>query len=124
AAAETMLVNGEADAMFGWMPAVADGQPDVPGGTVARLEVARLSKAALQVVWTSGLLRYGSHAVSSDLDPEAKRRLIVFLINLRSMSPDVYNLLDSKYSGGFTVAAPKDHAMAAAIVRLVSGNDR
>ncbi|PAQ08539.1 hypothetical protein CIT26_16565 [Mesorhizobium temperatum] len=33
-------------------------------------------------------------------------------------------LLESKHSGGFAVAAPKDHAMAAAIVRLVSGNDR
>lgn len=91
---------------------------------VARLEVAGLSKAALQVVWTSGLLRYGPHAVRSDLDPEAKRRLTVFLINLRSMSPDVYDLLESKHSGGFAVASPKDYAMAAAIVRLVSGNDR
>lgn len=78
AAAETMLVDGEADAIFGWMPAVADGQPDVAGGTVARLEMAGLSKAALQVVWTSGLLRYGPYAVRSDLDPEAKRRLTVF----------------------------------------------
>lgn len=78
AAAETMLVDGEADALFGWMPAVADGQPDVAGGTVARLEMAGLSKAALQVVWTSGLLRYGPHAVRSDPDPEAKRRLTVF----------------------------------------------
>ncbi|WP_348628504.1 PhnD/SsuA/transferrin family substrate-binding protein [Mesorhizobium sp. M5C.F.Cr.IN.023.01.1.1] len=124
AAAETMLVDGEADAIFGWMPAVADGQPDVAGGTVARLEMAGLSKAALQVVWTSGLLRYGPHAVRSDLDPEAKRRLTVFLINLRSMSPDVYDLLESKHSGGFAVAGPKDYAMAAAIVRLVSGNGR
>ncbi|WP_189644473.1 PhnD/SsuA/transferrin family substrate-binding protein [Mesorhizobium sp. M9A.F.Ca.ET.002.03.1.2] len=124
AAAETMLVDGGADAMFGWMPAVADGQPEVPGGTMARLEVAGLSKAALQVVWTSGLLRYGPHAVRSDLDPEAKRRLTVFLTNLRSMTPDVYDLLEQKHSGGFAVASPKDYAMAAAMVRFVSGNGR
>ncbi|MER8828241.1 phosphate/phosphite/phosphonate ABC transporter substrate-binding protein [Mesorhizobium sp. M0938] len=122
AAAETMLVEGKADAMFGWAPAAADNRPDVTGGTVARLEVAGLSKAALQVVWTSGLLRYGPHAVRSDLDPEAKRRLTVFLINLRSTSPDAYDLLEQKHSGGFSVASPKDYAMAAAIVRLVSGN--
>lgn len=72
------------------MPAVADSQPDVAGGTVARLEMAGLSKAALQVVWTSGLLRYGPHAVRSDLDPEAKRRLTAFFIKLKSMSPDVF----------------------------------
>lgn len=40
------------------------------------------------------------------------------------MSPDVYDLLESKHSGGFAVAGPKDYAMAAAIVRLVSGNGR
>jgi phosphonate transport system substrate-binding protein len=120
AAAETMLIDGQAEAMFGWVPAAADGQPDVTGGTPARLEAAGLSKAGLQVVWTSGLLRYGPHAVRSDLDPEAKRRLTVFLTNLRSMSPDVYDLLESKHSGGFTVAVPNDYAMAVAIVRLLS----
>jgi phosphonate transport system substrate-binding protein len=91
---------------------------------VARLEAAGLSKSDLQVVWTSGLLRYGPHAVRSDLDPEAKRRLTVFLVNLRSISPVVYDLLESKHSGGFAVAGPKDYAMAVAIVRLVSGNGR
>jgi phosphonate transport system substrate-binding protein len=30
-----------------------------------------------------------AHAVRSDLDPEAKRRLGVFLTNLKSTTPDV-----------------------------------
>jgi phosphonate transport system substrate-binding protein len=126
-----MLIDGQADALFGWVAAMPDGQtadpgsqPADPGGTVARLEAAGLSQTTLQVVWTSGLLRYGPHAVRSDLDPEAKRRLTVFLTNLRSMSPEVYDLLESKHSGGFTVAGPKDYAMAAAIVHLVSGSRR
>ena len=119
AAAETMLVDGKADALFGWVTAAADGQPGA-SGTQARLEAAGLSATALQVVWMSGLLRYGPHAVRSDLDPEAKRRLTVFLTNLKSMTPDVYDLLESKHSGGFTVAAAKDYEMAQAIVRLVS----
>jgi phosphonate transport system substrate-binding protein len=108
--------------------ATADGQTVIAGGqladpgTVARLEAAGISQTALQVVWTSGLLRYGPHAVRSDLDREAKRRLVVFLTNLRSMSPEVYDLLESKHSGGFIVADPKEYAMATAIVRLVSGN--
>lgn len=123
AAAEAMLVDGEADALFGWIPSAADDRPDIAGGTVARLEAAGLSKTALQVVWKSGLLRYGPHAVRSDLDPEAKRRLTVFLTNLRSISPDIYDLLEAKHSGGFTVARPQDYAMAAAVVRLVSGSD-
>jgi phosphonate transport system substrate-binding protein len=40
------------------------------------------------------------------------------------MSPEVYDLLESKHSGGFTVAGPKDYAMAAAIVHLVSGSQQ
>ncbi|WP_352857462.1 PhnD/SsuA/transferrin family substrate-binding protein [Mesorhizobium sp. M1163] len=47
AAAEAMLVEGEADAIFGWIPAVAEGRPNPPGGTVARLEAAGLSKSSL-----------------------------------------------------------------------------
>lgn len=135
AAAETMLLDGKADGLFGWVTAAADGQPEASGaqasgtqamgtqasGTQARLEAAGLSAAALQVVWKSGLLRYGPHAVRSDLDPEAKRRLTVFLTNLKSMTPDIYDLLESKHSGGFAVVTPKDYEMAAAVVRLVSG---
>ncbi|AZO51943.1 MAG: phosphonate ABC transporter substrate-binding protein [Mesorhizobium sp.] len=142
AAAETMLVDGEADALFGWVAsndktAVPDSQPALPAGqpagtgdqvadpngTLARLEAAGLSKTSVQVVWTSGLLRYGPHAVRSDLDPEAKRRLTVFLTNLKSMTPDVYDLLEATHSGGFTVTSQEDYATAAAIVRLVSGKE-
>jgi phosphonate transport system substrate-binding protein len=129
AAAEAMLIDGQADAVFGWVtamaddhpPAMFDGQSAAPIGTLARLEAAGLPETALKVVWTSGLLRYGPHAVRSDLDPQAKRRLTVFLTNLRSMTPDVYDLLEATHSGGFTVASQKDYAMATAIVRLVSG---
>ncbi|MER8424548.1 PhnD/SsuA/transferrin family substrate-binding protein [Mesorhizobium sp. M1403] len=124
AATEAMLVEGEADAIFGWIPAVAEGRPNPPGGTVARLEAAGLSKSSLQVVWTSGLLRYGPHAVRSDLDPEAKRRLTVFLTNLRSAAPDIYDLLEPRHSGGFAVAGPRDYVLAAAIVHLVSARGR
>lgn len=122
AAAETMLVDGKADGLFGWVATTADGQHET-SGTQGRLEAAGLSSAALKVVWTSGLLRYGPHAVRSDLDPEAKRRLTVFLTNLKSMSPDVYDLLESKHSGGFAVVAAKDYEMAQAIVRLVADGD-
>ncbi|MER9656441.1 PhnD/SsuA/transferrin family substrate-binding protein [Mesorhizobium sp. M0152] len=120
AAAETMLVDGRADAVFGWVRAAADGQPQLFGGTQARLEAAGLSPSALQAVWTSDLLRYGPHAVRNDLDPEARRRLTVFLTNLKSTTPDLYDLLESKHSGGFVTVDAKDYAMAEAIVRLVA----
>lgn len=127
AAAEAMLVDGQADAVFGWeraavenRTAIAGDQPADPDGTAERLEAAGIPKAALQTIWTSAVLRYGPHAVRSDLDPEAKRRLTVFLTNLRSQSPEVYDLVESKHSGGFISAAAGDYAMATAIVRLLS----
>jgi len=119
-AAEKMFFDRQADALFGWVRASADGQPLLSGGTQARLEASGLSASALQVVWTSALLRYGPHAVRSDLDPEAKRRLTVFLTNLKSTTPDIYDLLEAKHSGGFLTVAPRDYAAAQDIVRLVS----
>lgn len=116
-AAETMLSGGDADGLFGWEPADADGQSAHSGGTVARLEAAGIPGASLRVLWTSDLLRYGPHAVRSDLDPEAKRRLTVFLTNLQSQTPDVYDLLERAHTGGFSPVSQKDYAMAVAIVR-------
>jgi len=120
-AAEEMLSHGQADGLFGWEPADADGQPGNSGGTLARLEVAGIPRSSLRVLWTSGLLRYGPHAVRIDLDPEAKRRLMVFLTNLKSLTPDVYDLMESAHSGGFVPVTSKDYAVAAAIVRLEAG---
>jgi phosphonate transport system substrate-binding protein len=120
AQAEAMLMDGKVDAVFGWETAATDGESQSTGGTAARLESAGISATALRVVWNSGLLRYGPHTVRSDLDPEAKRRLTVFLTNLKSMTPDVYDLLEPEHSGGFTIVAPKDYEVAAAIVRFVS----
>lgn len=120
-AAETMLADGEADGLFGWEPVGADGQPADTGGTIVRLEAAGVPKASLRVLWTSAPLRYGPHAVRSDLDAEAKRRLSVFLTNLKSLTPDVYDLLESTHSGGFELAVSKDYATALAIVRRESG---
>ena len=116
-AAETMLGDGEADGLFGWQPAGADGQSIETGGTIMRLEAAGIPRASLRVLWTSSLLRYGPHAVRKDLDPEAKRRLSVFLTNLESLTPDVYDLLESAHSGGFAPAGPGDYEMALTIVR-------
>lgn len=122
AASETMLVEGKADALFGWTPANADGVQGDAAGTAGRLEAAGVPRNELRAIWISGLLRYGPHAVRSNLDPEAKRRLTVFLTNLKAMSPDVYDLLEARHAGGFTAVAAGDYGMAAAIVRMVAGS--
>ena len=64
AAAEAMLFDGQADAVFGWERAAAENRTAIAGdqqadpvGTAARLEAAGIPKAALQIIWTR-LLRY------------------------------------------------------------------
>ena len=71
-AAETMLVDGSVDAIFGWLPANAD--TEFPGGTLARLEDAGMDEASLSVVWKSPLLRYGPHALRSGSTQSCARR--------------------------------------------------
>ncbi|PBB45483.1 phosphonate ABC transporter substrate-binding protein [Mesorhizobium sp. WSM3866] len=122
-AAEAMLGDGEADGLFGWEPVGADGQPTDTGGTILRLAAAGVPKTSLRVLWSSAPLRYGPHAVRSDLDAEAKRRLAVFLTNLKSLTPDVYDLLEPTHSGGFELAVSKDYATALAIVRRETRGD-
>ncbi len=118
--AEAMLADGRADAVFGWAPAGAASAETVSGGTVARLIEAGVPEAAIRVIWKSGLLRYGPHAVLKSIDPEAKRRLGVFLTNLKGQSPQIYDLLEPKHSGGFVAVGREDYAVARTILKAVS----
>jgi phosphonate transport system substrate-binding protein len=119
-AAEAMLAEGSVDAIFGWMPVVRPGAPEIEGGTVARLVAAGIDRAALAIVWRSDVLRYGPHAVSSGLDPEPKRRLIAFLTGLRDTDPDMYERLETHHLGGFTAASQADYAVALDMVRMLA----
>ncbi|TJV77858.1 MAG: phosphonate ABC transporter substrate-binding protein [Mesorhizobium sp.] len=104
------------------LTAIASHRIDT-GGTILRLAAAGVPKTSLRVLWSSAPLRYGPHAVRSDLDAEAKRRLAVFLTNLKSLTPDVYDLLEPTHSGGFELAVSKDYATALAIVRRGTRGD-
>lgn len=118
-AAEAMLETGTVDAMFGWERAVGTGK-STDGGTVARLAAAGIPASALQVVWTSNLLRYGPHAVRTDLDADAKRRLVDFLTGLKVRDPKVYDIVERSHSGGFIAVDAKDYEPAQALVRALA----
>lgn len=117
AAAEAMFAQGQADALLGWQPAGPDGEPDPPGGTLARLEAAGMAAADLRVAWRSDLLRFGPHAVLKNLDAETKRRLGVFLTNLKAQSPEIYDLVERYHGGGFVSVGPQDYSAALAALR-------
>ena len=119
-AAEAMLAEGSVDAIFGWTPATRRDAPELQSGTMARLEAAGVDRAALAIVWRSDMLRYGPHAVSSDLDPEPKRRLTTFLTGLRETDPDMYERLETHHLGGFAAASQADYAVALEMVRMLA----
>jgi phosphonate transport system substrate-binding protein len=102
------------------VPAVPAGAPEIEGGTLSRLEAAGADRATLAVVWRSDVLRYGPHAVSSDLDPEPKRRLTAFLTGLKEADPDMYERLELHYLGGFTAASRTDYGPALDMMRMLA----
>jgi phosphonate transport system substrate-binding protein len=117
--AERMLQAGTVDAVFGWERAHRSPRipPQPPGGTVARLVSAGIPASALQVIWRSEVLRYGPHAVRSDLDAQAKRRLVAFLIDLKARAPEVYGLIERNHACGFVAVGGADYAAALALVK-------
>jgi phosphonate transport system substrate-binding protein len=121
-AAEAMLAEGKVDALFGWIPALPAGAAE-GGGTLARLEAAGVPASDLLVIWKSDVLRFGPHAVRTSLDPEPKRRLSVFLTNLKESDPDQYELLEQHHLGGFEPASPADYAAALAVVRRLKASE-
>ena len=115
-AAEALLVDGSVDAIFGWVPSSSDAESAPAGGTLERLVAAGIDPAALQVVWTSDLLRFGPHALRSDVDPEARRSLTILLTAMLSQTPELYDLIERHHDGGFKPVTAEDYATALALV--------
>jgi phosphonate transport system substrate-binding protein len=107
-----MFEEGEADALFGWAYASAEGQTS--GGTRAISEAAAQGK----VLWTSAELRFGPHAVLSNLPAEARDLLRAFLVGLSEKAPELYDLVEAVHAGGFAPAAAEDYRNAEALVDL------
>lgn len=114
--AEASLENGEVAAMFGFMRSNAEGAS--AGGTPERLSSAGLP--GTKVIWTSNLLRNGPHAVRSNLPAEAKQALKSFLLAMRASDPELYELIERRFSGGFVEVGQDDYGSAVDLVRKIS----
>ncbi|MEO3386613.1 PhnD/SsuA/transferrin family substrate-binding protein [Mesorhizobium sp. CAU 1741] len=123
AEAETMFVKGGVDAFFGWMPAWPDGGQALVGGTPERLEAAGLEADDYEIGWRSDILRYGPHAVRSDIAPERLDLLRRLLVEIGGRDPDMPAYLANHYGGGFVAAAQGDYAAVIEAVAALSGRD-
>ncbi|MCO5155762.1 MAG: PhnD/SsuA/transferrin family substrate-binding protein [Aquamicrobium sp.] len=76
AEAEALFLSGKVDGFFGWTPARAENATEPPpGGTPARLAASGLDPSAWRIAWRSDTLRYGPHAVRSDIAPGRVEKL-------------------------------------------------
>ena len=101
--AERMFAASEVEFVLGWEPVAADGAA-VPGaGTAQRLADLGMDAAGISAVWTAPAVRWGPHAVRTDLDGEAKRLLAAFLSGLKAGQPEVYDFVEFHHQGGFAV---------------------
>jgi phosphonate transport system substrate-binding protein len=103
--AERLFASGGADLLLGWEPVAADGTAVPDGGTRQRLVLGGIDGTQLSAVWTSPPVRYGPHAVRADLDGEARRLLVAFLVELKDRQPDVYDLIEFHRQGGFVATS-------------------
>jgi phosphonate transport system substrate-binding protein len=120
AAALEMLRGGKVDALFGWVETGLSKTPLPGAGTLANLAQLGVAEADFRIVWTSSLLRYGPHAIRSDIDPEVRRRLVPFLIGLRDSDAEVFDTLETHHLGGFSAVDANDYANAVDLVRNLS----
>lgn len=117
-AAVAALLDRSADAAVAWSTLEGDPADGYDRGTVHDL-VARglVDTHAIRLIWKSGLIPNGPHAVNSDLAPGVKSRLRTFLIDLVDTHPDAYDAIEPNFGGGFV---PIGHAAFLPLLRLVT----
>lgn len=116
--AEAAFAEGQAEVLVGWVPAFADDRAVSRSGTLKRLEKLGIAPSELEIIWTSGVVAFGPHAVRRDIPVQLKVRLGSFLENLYSANPEIYALLEPYRGGGFKKIGAADYEAAARIAEV------
>lgn len=116
--AEAAFAEGKAEVLVGWVPAFADERASSRSGTLTRLEKLGIAPSELEIIWMSGVVAFGPHAVRRDMPAELKIRLGSFLENLYTASPEIYALLEPYRGGGFKRIGAADYEAAARIAEV------
>lgn len=116
--AEAAFAEGQAEVLVGWVPAFADDRAVSRSGTLKRLEKLGIAPSELEIIWTSGVVAFGPHAVRRDIPVQLKVRLGSFLENLYNANPEIYALLEPYRGGGFKKIGAADYEAAARIAEV------
>ncbi|PSM16832.1 phosphonate ABC transporter substrate-binding protein [Nitratireductor sp. StC3] len=117
AEAERRFIAGKVDGLFGWAYERVGG---ATGGTVDRLVKAGLAADGFDIAWTSAPIRYGPHAIRTDLPDELKQALARFLTSLKQQQPDIYDLVEEERQGGFLRVSQSDYRSVLGLMELVA----
>jgi phosphonate transport system substrate-binding protein len=112
--AEARFVSGDVGSFFGWVPAWQDDTGAPAGGTLARLRQAGMDADELDISWQSEPIRYGPHAVRSDLDEASVDRLRALLT--QDPETELVLSIDRLYGGAFVAVDDSDYAVVVSIV--------
>lgn len=112
--------EGRIDGFFGWTEADAKG-PISASGLMATGEAKSFSVRGkpieIKIPWTSGLLRYGPHAIRRNLPTEAKDALRTYFANLDEIGVDLLSHLPPNNVAKFIPATQDEYATSIAVAK-------
>lgn len=118
--AVAMLVDGQADGIFGWLPEGRDdasktlGERLFNGAYRDELEAA----SEMSISWLSDPVYNGPHAVHRSLPDDLVEALAVFLDEMPETAPGLLDILEPLSSGGYQPASKEDYH---SLINLVAG---
>lgn len=115
--------RGDIDGFFGWIP-TSKGDEAVPVAKIfdgfynSRLQASEASSIA----WWSKIIHHGPHAVHQSLPEELSEELTDLLLNMNNRSPEILDIIEPYFSGGFERANAGDYNAISAVLNLSSIN--
>ncbi len=115
------FLAGEVDGLFGWSTMSGLVSNGYSAGTLTELvRKSGRSAADFTILWKSGPIPGGPHAVSNKLPEPAKRLIERFLLGLNDKNPAAYDAVENFNSGGFSKVEISDYQV---LIDLVSDNN-
>lgn len=113
--------RGDIDGFFGWVPSSDGSEPMAVTSIFDGFYNTRLQASdALSIAWKSKIIPYGPHVVHHSLPDELSQELTDLLLNLETRSPEISDIIEPYFSGGFEKANAEDYSAISAVLKLSS----
>lgn len=117
-AARAAFLVGDLAGFFAWDYGVADASVALGGGLGAAMTAGAPARGA--IVWRSGHIPFGPHAVRDGVPAQVRTALRDMLVALDAVSPDAYDAVSPSLGGGFAPVDHSDYALAMRLVRALA----